>query len=115
MLQSLVDGFENLFGPREHVVVPEPQDANASALQEARPSGVRGPCAVLAMLPAVEFDGKLPLVTVEVQHVRRNRMLPPELVAEKCAVSQQMPHEFLSVRRFDPKVPCEGEEIGREG
>jgi hypothetical protein len=65
----------------------------------------REPCAPLVtlssvshiMLPAIQLDRKFDFETIEIQNVRLDRKLPPELAPSKTSAAQQVPHQFFSI------------------
>jgi hypothetical protein len=93
-LQHVIEMLENL-------VVPESDDAVATARELGAPSLVRGH--PLGMLPAVEFDDELARRTGEIGNPPTNRMLPAEFPRHD-ALAQRPPEDALDIRRLAPEA-----------
>ena len=57
---------------------------------------------------AIEFHRQSKLVAVEVQHVRRNRMLTTKLELAKTPIPQRSPQLGLSIGGIAPQLAREG-------
>ena len=85
--QSITDGRENTLGLLQHLVVPEAEDCVAFALQPGSSPRV----SFSSVLPTVDFDDELPVEADEIDDVRTDRVLPPDLCADGHTVSQMLP------------------------
>jgi hypothetical protein len=95
--EGVVDGFEDGVGFGEDDVVPEAEDGDALLGEKRAADFVVGAGFVGVVLAAVEFDGELFGVAVEVQDVGRERMLAAEFVAGEAAVAEVAPEELFGV------------------
>jgi hypothetical protein len=57
------------------------------------------------MLPAVQFQNQLHLVTKEIRNIAANRDLPAELESEKLPVADAGPQFALGFRLLPPEFP----------
>jgi hypothetical protein len=98
----------------EHVVVPEPENADPFCGYGSASLFIRRDLAGLVMVTAVQFDAQTGLVTIEVEHVAADRVLPSELGSAKPAASQERPQELLCIGRLVAKPPAFAEDLGRQ-
>ena len=89
-MHQFVDARQHTLRIAQHVVVPESQDPDAELAQCLRSFVVVGLCAFFTVLLAVEFDGELERIAVEIHNVIADRMLAAEFHAE-LVVAQQPP------------------------
>ena len=68
-------------------MVPKAQDADSASFQCLGPLNIVAGLRRLGMLAAVQLDSKPGLVTVKVEDVRANRMLPTEFPAVQLAIA----------------------------
>jgi len=87
-----VDRFENGFSFSQHLMIPKSQDVYFLVGQECAALFISSARCVGVMLPAIQLDGQLGLVTIEVKNVPAARMLPAKLKSTKAPVAQQFPH-----------------------
>lgn len=57
------------------------------------------------MLPAIAFDDESFLGAIEIDDIRRYRLLPIEFTSQQRAPSQSAPESFLGICRIDPESP----------
>jgi len=93
-MQHPQDSLDHALGVREHVIVPETNDAPTLGLQEH--------CAPLVlyfvrMLPAIRFNDELVLCAREIDDEITDRMLTVKPVASQTAVAQNRPQPALGV------------------
>ena len=82
------DGGDNPCGPNRDVLNREPDDPDPLPVQPLRPPPVM--LDLLGMHRPVDLDAELRLRTIEIEDVRPDRMLPPEVRALPVA-AQHMP------------------------
>ena len=68
-----------------------------------------------AVLPLVHLDRQAGLVAVEIQHIRRNRVLTAEFQPTELSVSQHVPEQLLGVGLFFAQLAGESQEMRVEG
>jgi hypothetical protein len=95
VLKCRHDDLQYAFEVLQHLVVPEPQDPIASALEEMGPSGIN----LAIVLTAVDLDDQPCFDAQEVHHEGLDRRLKPELVPDESAVAQRTPEQALGVGR----------------
>ena len=87
------DKFQDTFGILENLVVPDPDDMKAPALEKPRPPFV--PRALPRMLPAIDLDHQLRLVADEIDDIRPKRRLPAKPEARKLPPPEPAPKPLL--------------------
>ena len=98
-----MDFLEHAIEVLKHIVVPEPQDAEALCLQPSRARGVLR-CA-FCVLSAIHFNDEPRVKADEVGDVRPRRHLPSETVAVDLLVPQPRPKPRLGIGGIAPKLP----------
>ncbi len=96
-MQGFVDGIDHIAGSREHVGIPESQDAQTFRSQIG--VATRIVCRLLDMLTPVELDDDTGTQAHEVADVRTNRVLPPELEVIQLSPTQMPPEVPFGIRR----------------
>jgi hypothetical protein len=71
--------FHDAVDVRQHIVVPEAQDAIALRSKIRRSLCISGNVLRLIVLPAIDLDDKAQFVAREVSEVGTDRRLPPEV------------------------------------
>src|SRR4051812_49066635 len=71
------DRLENGMEPKHHIVIPESQDCPTATPEVRVALGVVG--SLIGMTCAIELESEQQLGTREIEKVRRDRMLAPEL------------------------------------
>ena len=110
-MQSLQHRFRLL----QHLLIPETDD------RYPLPMKVRGALRIPAffigfvVLPAVHLDRQAGLVTVEIQHIRGNRVLAAEFQPAELPVSKQIPEQLLGIGLFLAQLAGERQKTRAEG
>src|SRR3989442_8093200 len=98
-MDRIPDRLEHARRIRENVVVPIPDNTDSCGLQRSRSRSVIS--SLLLMLTAVEFDGKLQFVTIEIEDeafvADLDGMLTSKLQSFHRAVAQQVPDQLFGV------------------
>ena len=87
--QRIQNNLQHGFGLLQHVVVPEPHNADAQPGEGLFTPLVVG--ALLGVLAAIELDGQMLFRTIKIENEIFHRVLAAEFVAEEAPVTQQMP------------------------
>ena len=93
-LQHPEDCFDNAFGVRQHVVVPESNDAPTVFFENLCSTRVGF---VVGMLTAISFNDEVMLGAGEIDDEIADRMLPAKPVAGQTAIAQNRPESPLGV------------------
>jgi hypothetical protein len=93
-------------------MIPETNQANSLFCQRSRANFVAFAAFGRIVLPAIELDGESSLVTVEVEDVRREQMLPSKLAAGKSAIAQDLPHQLFGIGLLVTQRSCELQQVG---
>jgi hypothetical protein len=88
--ENVHDRVEHRLCLGKYIVVPETQNPDATRFQKSSAGSIDG----FIVLRSIQFDRELCFVTIEVENVRRNRMLPSEFPAVQTVGSEVEP-EFL--------------------
>ena len=59
------------------------------------------------VLPAIQFDTRMQLLAIEIQNIRRDRVLTTKLSPGQLPSAQMVPEQSLSVGGFAPKLTSE--------
>ena len=102
--QFVTDGFQDSFGVRQHVMVPEADDAIAESFNHLRSRGIRA----LVVLPAIKLDRQSRLAAGEVGDVRTDLFLADELGAFELARAEMPPEALFGVGLIAPEFPGDG-------
>ncbi len=100
------DYFEDGLRFLQDLIVPEPHNPKADALQKKRS------CRILIclkrMMPPVEFHDQLGFLADEVSDIWPNGNLAPEFPSIQAAVSQMIPEQLLRIGGIATKVSGKG-------
>lgn len=98
------DFRDDALRPLEHDLIPEPEHADADAVEVPRPLGVvRRPLRRVVDGP-VDLDGETLGRAVEVQDLRPDAVLPPEPPAADVPVLEERPEPGLGGRSVRPEA-----------
>ena len=92
--QCVLNGLQNAFAIRHHLVVPEAHNAPSVSLEKSVASNVDFAVRVLS---AVELDDEVMFDRSEIGDERADRHLPTKFYATKTAIAEQSPHDPLSL------------------
>jgi len=102
---------QDAFGVRQHVIVPEPDEPVAEALDRCRSPSVYS----LAVLPAIKLDDEVRGSTGKIRDVRPNLELADEFCAYETPASQVVPKMVLGVGAGPAKLSCDrGQSLFRQ-
>jgi len=90
---------------RQHIVIPQPQDLPALALQKARAMSVVQLGLFPGMLSAVKFDHPARLHAGKVGDVGANGVLAAKFVSVQLARTQAAPQSLLGVGALGTQLP----------
>src|SRR5437588_3944115 len=111
-MQRLPYALQDGFCLDHNFTVPKPQDAQAARLK------ITGASIVvldsIGVLAAVELDREASLVAVEIDEVRRNRVLPAEFPAAEAPIAQDRPEPAFCIGLPVPQCTGETQHIVRE-
>jgi len=96
-------------------MIPETEHPDSRARQFRAPLRIILLLPVFGMAAAVKLNSQLCVMTIEVENVPPNRVLPPELDPTEPAVSEKLPHELLRVGLGFPQEAGIMQDIGRNG
>ena len=99
------DHLEHAIRVREHIGIPETDDAVAAQFEKARTAFI---CRIVRMLTTIEFDDQLSFDADEIGDIKSDRKLPPELETTKGAIAQALPEAEFGVRCWDAQLAGEG-------
>ena len=96
--------LQHRFRLLQHLMIPKTDD------RYPLPSKIR--CALcipaffirFVVLRAVYLDRQAGRVTLEIQHIRRHRILASEFQSAELSISQQAPQQLLGVGLFDAQL-----------
>jgi hypothetical protein len=88
-MQRFENGLDDAIALRQHISIPESQDAKSVRPQECVPGSVMG--RLVQVLAAVELNYETSFKTYEVADIDAKGMLPPELEAIELATTQMAP------------------------
>jgi hypothetical protein len=105
VLDRFCDSVQDTVAVCEHLVIPEPQDAEAKIRQVSRPAPVS--FFLRDVLAAIQLDDQLVVRAAEVSDVGTDHMLPAKLGPVKLARAQPPPELSLGIRLFsaEPSRP----------
>jgi len=104
----LADHIQHRIGVLEHIMIPEPDDADSETRQNPAALLVVGRLPRIAVLAAVQLDGEILLRAVEIQDVGTGRKLAKELESAKPPRAQLRPQPALRFGRAFPHLPRAG-------
>jgi len=104
--QFAADRFQHAVGVRQHVVVPEAEDAPAMALDRFRARGV----AFGTVLAAVQFDREARRAGCEIGGIEADLALEDEFLAVEAPPAQARPQPRLGVRAVGAQAARDGSE-----
>ena len=87
----------------QYIIIPKPHDPKTLRFQISRALLIL--FSPISMLTAIHFNYKLLLQTNEINNLRANRMLPPELMLTNAPVSQQLPQPQFRIRPGFSQLP----------
>lgn len=87
-LHDAQDGFQNPFGIRQHIVVPEPQDP---IVVIAQPPIADKVALIGCVLPAIHLDHQPALAAEEIRDIGPDRLLPHKFKTAKLPRTQLVP------------------------
>ena len=99
-MQPRPNVFDAAFQALDDLVVPEPQDLEALALQPGITPSVSGS----SMMRTIDLDDEIALEACEIGDERAYRHLPTKAHTELAAL-EGLPHEDLGVRHRPSKSP----------
>jgi hypothetical protein len=95
-VQRIQDRIQDVIGPQERIVIPEPQHAPSGRRHQCCPSFVlRRPVYVLT---TIEFDDQALLRTREIREIRSEGMLTAKLEAKDSSIAQMKPQPDFGIR-----------------
>jgi hypothetical protein len=95
LLQCIPNALANRLLLLPQVGIPTPQHSDTARLQPGVPLSIHSLLVWVSVPRTVQFDVQLCFQAEEVQDIRPVRMLPPEFVAGKAAVTQPTPDQPL--------------------
>ncbi len=98
--------FKHTLKILQNLIVPISNDPKPFALKPGRPLGIG--ISPLRMLPAIQLNDDLPLVTNEVDDVIPNRRLPPKPEPAQLPVTNPRPKPFLGLGERLAQPPGNG-------
>jgi len=88
-VQRIPDVLQDRLSLAQHRIVPIPTDAQSPTLEKTRPLII--PLGGFSMLAAIEFDDEPRFTAIEINDIRRDRVLPTKLPASEPATPEQQP------------------------
>ncbi len=88
----------------QHIIVPEPDNHELQTLDANVTSMVRSRFGVL---PAIDFHDQSPFEASEIDDVRTDRVLSPELASQQLSASEMFPQFGFRVRHVRAQDACE--------
>ena len=102
--QFLTNGFEHAFGVRQHVVVPETDDAVTERFDDGGARCIDG----VSMLSAVQFNREMRIAAGEVGDVGADRKLSDKFGAIELAGAKVPPQAFFRFGLIAPQFARDG-------
>ncbi len=101
-MQRLKNGLHDLFGPNEHVAVPESQNPKSRRTQKIVSSRVVSDLSY--MLTSVQLDDDRCFDASEIANIQADLMLAAEFESAELAATQASPKHALGVGLSSPQV-----------
>ena len=97
MLEGCCDCLQDAPSVRHHLVIVESQDAISFGSEKSVTSNIALLMLRVEMLPTVNFDDQVGIVTNEIGNVRSNGRLPSEACADKSFRPHRIPNDPLGL------------------
>ena len=93
----------------DHPVVAEANYSQPILLNELLPLAIRH--FLPTMASAVDFDDQLGRWTIEVNHIRSDRVLPPELKSSQAVAAKLAPYQAFRNCHILPEFPASSNHV----